>query len=104
MAKPAEPMPERPRGKGGGQETGKEGDEHSWGLNKRGLEIEDKLDEQPDFVYSTFKLLPRYPSRSIEVCVLAALPPLSHLQAPRRVDSVAELGTSFDGGLYGLAG
>ena len=47
-----------------------------------------KFDEQPDFVYSTFELVHRYPSRSIEVCLLAALYPLSHLQAPRRIGGI----------------
>ncbi len=69
-------MPKRPRGETGGQETGKKGDEHSWGMNKWGLETVDKLDEQPDFVYSTFKLL--HSNRvcaTVSYCVIAALPP-----------------------------
>ena len=66
MAKPAEPLPERRCGETGGQKTGKEGDEYSWGLNKSELGAASSFDEQPDFVNSTFKLLPRYPSRSIE--------------------------------------
>ena len=59
MAKPVEPLPEWRCGETGGQKTGKEGDEYSWGLNKTGLGVMFSFDEQPDFVYSTFKLCRR---------------------------------------------
>ena len=75
-------MPERPRGETGGQETGKEGDEHSWGLNDAGVGSNYTLDAHCDFVYSSFELLHSNPGCAIVTdCVFAAILPLSHLQA-----------------------
>ena len=54
-----------------------------------GCKIVDTLDAERDFVYSTFKLLHSNLGRSINAdCVFAALLPLSHLQAPRRVGGI----------------